>query len=767
MKTKNRFRNEYFFRILALAAFLFVAMTLATAMAQEDPDQPVEEQAAGTTAVKTDPDFDTIDDPLEGEFELFTVDDLLVARTKAQINQNQSQIINYIVETADNAIKRLILWPINTPPCFVSNDRRQPQKTRIGRFFDLSYDVYITLGPRGQANGVDCTAPAGVDNMVLTIKNVKNLNATTRSTFTMSAVQTAMVVDDFNQDGYEDLFIMSEEEVLVSTANDVTNRPGGMRFGTPTALPSADYAPRYDPASGDFNADGLKDVAWIGLDYTVHFATVCPGSMPGTICDGQEELAILLDPLQSQDVPINLTPADAENGCQQQAHALTAGDFSGEPADGLLVFDCLINANANPITRSSWYQYGSNWNMIGGVPVDETNIANIGYPLSTFAQAGKLDWFGTYDQVVVAIGSNEYCTIPVIRTLETIGVITFDQNKMSVTATEGKAGSCSHNFGSFWPWVNGMAIGRFAAIDSSETNDANYNQQIATFLNDGALRIYEVSPPDSYEASLVSESTSLTGLNVKLKANPAAGNPQDPDNLNWLTSGDLQGRSARLGPPTIIRVSGHSQPSVILGMPPMHVDYVLPDPSAGNDWEIVNFSVIPDTYNSTYTMRVVEEDQSADTNRTSYTYATGKEGEVSFELKIPYVADVEGSVKHSTEAKNEDVSENYEFTENAFAFDASATTGFGDQVWFNVSNFNVYFYPVLGKSVCPVEIPNCSSSEKQPLYVTFSGPSSSGTGPGPGHTLEWYQPVHEPGNIFSYPWNETMLRQRFSSGLDL
>ena len=76
-------------------------------------------------------------------------------------------------------------------------------------------------------------------------------------------------------------------------------------------------------------------------------------------------------------------------------------------------------------------------------------------------------------------------------------------------------------------------------------------------------------------------------------------------------------------------------------------------------------------------------------------------------------------------------------------------------------------YPVIGQTICPADNSDCDPSEEQQLYVMFSGPNSSGTGPGPGSNTEWYQPLHEPGNIFSYPWNETQLAQRVSGGLTL
>ena len=70
---------------------------------------------------------------------------------------------------------------------------------------------------------------------------------------------------------------MSDSQLGVATATDVNDKQQGMTFGPFTTLPATDLAARTDPTSGDFNGDGLVDVAWIAMDNTVHFATVCPG----------------------------------------------------------------------------------------------------------------------------------------------------------------------------------------------------------------------------------------------------------------------------------------------------------------------------------------------------------------------------------------------------------------------------------------------------------------------------------------------------------
>ena len=100
---------------------------------------------------------------------------------------------------------------------------------------------------------------------------------------------------------------MSDAEMIVATAENLADSNGGMRFGPATSI-SASLAARSDPSTGDFNADGLTDVAWIGADYTVHFATVCPGDVGSTICSGKTALQVLLDPDHSQADPIRNCP---------------------------------------------------------------------------------------------------------------------------------------------------------------------------------------------------------------------------------------------------------------------------------------------------------------------------------------------------------------------------------------------------------------------------------------------------------------------------
>lgn len=70
-----------------------------------------------------------------------------------------------------------------------------------------------------------------------------------------------------------------------------------------------------------------------------------------------------------------------------------------------------------------------------------------------------------------------------------------------------------------------------------------------------------------------------------------------PDRVAFA-AGDTQGRSLLLGPPQIVRVNQHHQPDLILGAPPMHVDFITPAGAAAP--AVFNMSAVPDAFNSAY-----------------------------------------------------------------------------------------------------------------------------------------------------------------------
>ena len=105
---------------------------------------------------------------------------------------------------------------------------------------------------------------------------------------------------------------------------------------------------------------------------------------------------------------------------------------------------------------------------------------------------------------------------------------------------------------------------------------------------------------------------------------PSFGNVVQIPYGNPLSAGDLQGRSLSLGTPTKVTVTSSIQPQVVLGLPPMHVDYICDANNTGTGCTptALNLSALPSKYYSQYQTQQSSSNQSANTNTTSYTFAT-------------------------------------------------------------------------------------------------------------------------------------------------
>src|SRR4051812_40827761 len=98
-----------------------------------------------------------------------------------------------------------------------------------------------------------------------------------------------------------------------------------------------------------------------------------------------------------------------------------------------------------------------------------------------------------------------------------------------------------------------------------------------------------------------------------------------------ILTGDLQGRSVHLGPDKVI-IESHSQPDVVLGLPPMHVDWIdtvgqlTGESGCGSDEPcIANLTVIPTKqspavgFQSSFKWQTKEIDKSVRKSTESYT----------------------------------------------------------------------------------------------------------------------------------------------------
>jgi hypothetical protein len=193
----------------------------------------------------------------------------------------------------------------------------------------------------------------------------------------------------------------------------------------------------------------------------------------------------------------------------------------------------------------------------------------------------------------------------------------------------------------------------------------------------------------------------------------------------------------------------------------MHVDFITPD---GSSKPVpLNLSAVPGGYFTQYQTEETSKDQSSNESTTKWSRGVAKQVGAKLVLGDPEVtgatAALDVGAQQTWESSTKTLNDSY----TARTFNASQQTGFGDQVWFTESRFNLYIYPVLGQTACPDDgSPQpCPDNQKRPLYVQFSGPDPvhDKTAAGPG--LEWYQPPWEPGNVVSYPASVRQLEMLY------
>ncbi len=714
-----------------------------------------------------DPDFNSINDPLNGDYELFNVDDLLVMRTKPLSSSTQSQVNNYILETANDNISSQAKRTVSTRDCYM-NGYRQPQVTRVGRFFDLPYDLMVTLEPTAHAQGADCTAPGGQPNMGFHVDSLSSGTTLFGEEFVMSAENTAMAMDDFNQDGFDDLLIFSGSGVFAASANVVTDTSQGMTLFATTAFTAAGMAPRTDPTTGDFNGDGLVDTAWAAYDKTVHFATVCPDDIADTVCEGAAAFTVILDPLQSREktinMPVELTGCTYGNG--PWGVGIAGGDYASDGSDGL-VTTSIAKGTGDCSLYAYWWEFNADFSLVDGKAISSVTL-NTNAPLDVYATSASLDWFGRGDQAVIGVGHyvlDNDCQSGHVLIKVLAVVLTFSGGTMTNHHQElGAYDSCvGWNSSVQIPVLNGMAVGHFAAVPDKPNPDTDYTQRIALLNNYyGVIFNLGVDPSNNYKFTLINTPVVDSSLGLNYRSSPAGTNQ-----TNWLVAGDLQGRGMRLGAPNIVRITNHSEPTIILGHPPMHADYILPNQTTSTISDVVNFSVVPDSFYSLYDTKLTNTEQSSNMHTTSNSYGFKESASEKFKLNVPLVSMIQGNLTQSWQQKFTSTTTNNDYSYSSQEFDSSTRTGFGDQIWINEYDFSIYYYPVIGQTVCPNDKPGCSASEEEPLYVQFSGPSNTQSSSVSGPRLEWYQPLHEPGQIFSYPASYALLEKRYSGLIPL
>ncbi len=240
-----------------------------------------------------------------------------------------------------------------------------------------------------------------------------------------------------------------------------------------------------------------------------------------------------------------------------------------------------------------------------------------------------------------------------------------------------------------------------------------------------------------------------------------------------LDVSDVQGRSQRLGAPEIVLLPQETQPEVVLPMPPMEADYVIPpDPAdcatgTGNGTTqpcaaAITFS--PTTQNSkipAFANQFISTQTSNQQTHNTATTSWGLSVKTSVGAKFSF-NDLEssdsGSIKDTAQSLFNTTASKQTIKGSAFQTAVTVQTITSDVLFFTQRDLYVYYYPVLG----------LNDSNNNPIYVEFSLPSNLHHFPASDATqYDWYQPVQEPGNVLSYPWSFTQMEQGFSNPLDV
>jgi hypothetical protein len=334
-----------------------------------------------------------------------------------------------------------------------------------------------------------------------------------------------------------------------------------------------------------------------------------------------------------------------------------------------------------------------------------------------------------------------------------------------------------------------MWVGNFDHLDpDGETHNATW--QIESYELVGSptfniwtphINIFDIKVPSPFPPA--PDSKPKDWLKDQQQSDNTSGvplvNPGAPG-LDFLAPSDTQGRSLRLGAPTIVRIPAQTQPDLVLAIPPMHIDYVAPQDSAlaaANQLKggctddvntpcIVNLTVMPSLPNS------LQQGFASSFNFTSSAYNSSKRSSttswgVSTKTSIGEsysfndgLDSASAKIKDTTKFGHDETVKKTYGTYGGITSSLTATTGLSDYLYFTQKAMNVYYYPVLGcdsagASTCWVD------GRKVPMYVQFSVPDQVHYSDVDGLMQDWYQPVHEPGNVLSYPWSLAELQNGF------
>jgi hypothetical protein len=685
------------------------------------------------------PDYSNVTDFLNGERTLLNVTDLQVFRqSKSQYNWDDGGVyLNH-----SNNIEALQITTSNS-----QQSTRQPiiynSSSTSNWYADSAKPVFSFSAFMFNQPGASTLTTMGDFNhsgtFALWLQNVSALQGGPGWWSPLATGDnpnvTSGAVADFTLDGYDDLALSFDDgRLLVLTPKDVNDvfanfNDSITKFDVFKAL-----------AAGDFEGDGRREIAGLSVQsdgsLKLEIYTVDPKSLTPTLASS---LALTMPQNVSASNPINYVSM-ARGRFNSAGHDQLAVTFAANGGSPIVE---IVDFKLNELT-----------------PIEGPQLTESGVAISAGFLEVKTGQFAlpgnSYDQIVFHVSSTS-------NPGKFFHIISADPTSLALTA---------HSAVTYdqYPCAAGIQVGNFDHRQADSTHQPNPNAQVALMYCGGpppsttypentyitfTMNIYSADPTTLNLLSATPDSAISLGSDIWINPAPDATNIV---NVQFVST-DLQGRSVNLGEPTKITIDNTIQPSVVIGVPPMHVDFI--DPGDGNGPRVFNVSVVPDGFKSSYNQQSSSSYASSTTNTTSWSFGAKETGSVGFTIGDPDVTGLKVSDTFTAAQDLKGSHENDHGTYNGTSFNLSATTGFGDQVSYVDSQFNIWVYPVIGQTVCPAPPTTCQS--KVPLTIQFSAPDGNAQQPESveGQALQWYQPPWEPGNIFSYPANFDQLKAHY------
>ena len=243
----------------------------------------------------------------------------------------------------------------------------------------------------------------------------------------------------------------------------------------------------------------------------------------------------------------------------------------------------------------------------------------------------------------------------------------------------------------------------------------------------------------------------IWGDNASMQS-PTGPYPFAADNYLRLPAiaADLNGNSLKLGAPVHYEITKPVKAQFILEQPPQHAAYF--DEGSGHGAQVYTINRYP-SFNTSMQDSQKRSFNSNNQNHTDWTVGFSTQISATREWSAGLNADndgvgskMKGSLGFKFAYDYDKVSSDYKSTASSYAVTQQNATGVDDVLIYNSEILDLWRYRIFGSGTVT------GDSQKPYAYydIVLPGAPSIVSYPG-GRDVDWYQPLHEPGNILSYP----------------